>query len=188
MRSLEPEMDSQAADVAELVGGQARCPLCNTWERIDANFSLETRRNVVVDGTGFSAYLTADVQESWFLFVGVVEGLGEVDDLAGAQDSLVDGIAQFPRDAEEAGLRVEFEEALVLVLGLGLVFGELRGIHAVDVAREGFQKGFRVEDETAGIFEDGFQKKLYSVENGRRRCSWKESCEWCRCLLLSLID
>jgi hypothetical protein len=94
MRSLEPEMDSQAADVAELVGGQARCPLCDTWVRVDGDLSLDTRRNFVVDGAGFSADLTADVQESWLLFVGVVEGLGEVDDLAGAQNPIVDGIAQ----------------------------------------------------------------------------------------------
>jgi hypothetical protein len=64
---------------------------------------LETGTNFVVHGTGFSAYLTADVQESRlfnllaeiFGFVGVVEGLGEVDDFAGAQNPIVDGIAQF---------------------------------------------------------------------------------------------
>jgi hypothetical protein len=63
------------------------------------------------------------------------------------------------------------------VLGLGLVGGEVGGVHVVGEAGEGFRKGFEVEDEGAGIFEEG-----------GRRCRGKESCGWCRCLLLSLID
>jgi hypothetical protein len=54
-------MNGRAADVAELVGVQARYPLCDMRERVDAYLSLETRTNLVVDGAGFGAYLTADV-------------------------------------------------------------------------------------------------------------------------------
>jgi hypothetical protein len=76
------------------------------------------------------------------------------------------------RGREEAGLRVEVEETLVL----GLVVRELKWVHAAGVAEEGFQEGFEVGDEAAGVAEEGLQKKLHGVGDGRHRRGWKESC------------